>query len=150
MRAVIQRVKNASVTIAGKLHAQIGSGLLILIGITQEDGPEDIAWLSTKISNLRIFDDPHGLMNLSVNELLGEVLVVSQFTLFASTKKGNRPSYIGAAHPDVSLPLYEEFLTNLEKKLKKPVKSGKFGAMMEVSLLNDGPVTIIMDTKNKE
>lgn len=150
MRAVIQRVKNASVTIAGKLHAQIGSGLLILIGITQEDGPEDIAWLSTKISNLRIFDDPHGVMNLSVNELLGEVLVVSQFTLFASTKKGNRPSYIGAAHPDVSLPLYEEFLTNLEKKLKKPVKSGKFGAMMEVSLLNDGPVTIIMDTKNKE
>lgn len=150
MRAVIQRVKNASVTIAGKLHAQIGSGLLVLIGFTQEDGPEDIAWLSTKISNLRIFDDPHGVMNLSVNELSGEVLVVSQFTLFASTKKGNRPSYIGAAHPDVSLPLYEEFLTNLEKKLKKPVKSGKFGAMMEVSLLNDGPVTIIMDTKNKE
>lgn len=150
MRAVIQRVENASVTIAGKLHAQIGSGLLILIGITQEDGPEDIAWLSTKISNLRIFDDPHGVMNLSVNELSGEVLVVSQFTLFASTKKGNRPSYIGAAHPDVSLPLYEEFLTNLEKKLKKPVKSGKFGAMMKVSLLNDGPVTIIMDTKNKE
>lgn len=150
MRAVIQRVKNASVSVAGNVHAQIGSGLLVLIGFTQEDGPEDISWLATKISKLRIFDDTDGVMNLSVKDLSGEVLVVSQFTLFASTKKGNRPSYIGAAHPDVSFPMYEKFLINLEKILKIPVKSGKFGAMMEVSLLNDGPVTIIIDTKNKE
>uniref|UniRef100_UPI00404A45A8 D-aminoacyl-tRNA deacylase n=1 Tax=Gelidibacter sp. TaxID=2018083 RepID=UPI00404A45A8 len=150
MKAVIQRVLNASVTIDTKAVSQIGNGLLILFGIEEADSQEDITWLSNKITNLRIFNDDDNVMNLSIKEINGEAIVVSQFTLHASTKKGNRPSYIKAAKPDIAIPLYEAFVTQLEKDLGKKVQTGVFGADMKVALLNDGPVTIIIDTKNKE
>ena len=150
MKAVIQRVSQASVKVEGKLKAEIEQGLLILLGIEDADTKEDIEWLSSKISRLRIFDDEAGVMNLSVIDVDGEVLVISQFTLHASTKKGNRPSYLKAAKPDVAIPLYEAFIKQMGRDLGKPVQTGKFGALMEVSLINDGPVTIIIDTKNKE
>lgn len=150
MRTVIQRVKHASVTIEGKIHSEIGEGLLVLLGIEDADGVEDIEWLTNKIVNLRIFDDDNGVMNLSAKETNRDVLVVSQFTLHASTKKGNRPSYIKASKPEVAIPVYEKFLLQLEKDLGKKIFSGVFQAMMEVELINDGPVTIIIDTKDKE
>jgi len=150
MRIVIQRVLSAKVEVCGKITGEIGSGLLILIGIEEADGMEDIEWLSGKIMNLRIFDDEKGIMNRSVSDVGGNLLVVSQFTLHASTRKGNRPSYIRAAKPEIAIPLYEKFLLQLEQDLGKPVSSGIFGAMMQVSLVNDGPVTIIMDSKLKE
>jgi D-tyrosyl-tRNA(Tyr) deacylase len=150
MRAVIQRVKKSGVTINGKIHSQIGEGLLVLLGIEEADADEDILWLSGKIVNLRIFDDENGVMNLSVKETNRDILVVSQFTLQASTKKGNRPSYIRAAKPETAIPLYEKFLIQLEKDLGKKIHAGVFQAMMEVSLINDGPVTIWIDTKQKE
>ena len=150
MRAVIQRVKQTSVVIAEKTHSQINEGLLVLLGIEDADKDEDIIWLSNKIVNLRIFDDENGVMNLSVKETNRDILVVSQFTLHASTKKGNRPSYIRAAKPEIAIPLYEKFLLQLEKDMGKEIKAGVFQAMMEVELINDGPVTIIMDTKNRE
>jgi len=150
MRAVIQRVSESSVKINGQITGKIGRGLLILLGIEENDTNEDIEWLSGKITRLRIFNDDQGIMNLSVKEVNGEILVVSQFTLHASTKKGNRPSYIKAAKPEIAIPLYNQFLDQLAKDLEKPVQSGVFGAMMEVSLVNDGPVTILMDTKQKE
>ena len=150
MRAVIQRVSKASVTIKNKITSQIGYGLLILLGIEEADTQEDIEWLCGKITRLRIFGDDKGVMNLSVLEVNGEILVVSQFTLHASTKKGNRPSYIKAAKPEFAIPMYEKFVKKLEDETGKPVKTGEFGAMMEVGLVNDGPVTIIIDTKSKE
>ena len=150
MRAVIQRVKQASVSIDGMLKSRIGPGLLVFLGIEEADGKEDIEWLAGKISRLRIFNDPEGVMNLSVAETNGDILVVSQFTLHASTKKGNRPSYIRAARPETAIPLYDQFIAQLEQLLGKKIETGVFGAMMEVSLVNDGPVTIIMDTCNKE
>lgn len=150
MRVVIQRVREASVEIDQAVHARISEGLLILVGIEDSDTAEDLDWLSTKIVNLRIFNDADGVMNISVKETGGDILVVSQFTLHASTKKGNRPSYLKASKPDVAVPLYEEFKKTLTIQLGKPVLSGVFGADMKVSLLNDGPVTIIIDTKNKE
>ena len=150
MKAVIQRVSHASVKTEEKLKAEIGQGLLIFLGIEDADTQEDIDWLSGKISRLRIFDDKDGIMNLSVKDVNGEALVISQFTLHASTKKGNRPSYIRAAKPLFAIPMYEAFVENIEKELGKKVQTGKFGALMEVSLLNDGPVTIIIDTKNRE
>lgn len=150
MKAVIQRVTSASVTIENKISAEIQSGLLVLVGIETADSQEDIQWLCSKIANLRIFADDEGVMNKSVKDINGEILVVSQFTLQASTKKGNRPSYIKAARPEVSIPLYEAFLLQMEVDLGKPIQSGTFGADMKVALLNDGPVTILMDTKNKE
>lgn len=150
MRAVIQRVSRASVTIEGTIHAQIGWGLLVLLGIEEADTDEDIRWLSGKIVNLRIFDDAAGVMNESVKDKNGEIILVSQFTLHASTKKGNRPSYIRAAKPETAVPLYEKMLTQLSEDLGKPVGAGIFGADMKVELLNDGPVTIVMDTKGKE
>ncbi len=150
MRVVIQRTTHASVTIGGQLKSAIGPGMLILVGIEDADGPEDIDWLCRKIVNLRIFDDDEGVMNRSVLETGGDILVVSQFTLHASTKKGNRPSYIRAARPEISIPLYEQFCEALSQALGKSVETGQFGADMQVELLNDGPVTICMDTKNKE
>jgi len=150
MRAVIQRVKQSSVTIEGKIHSQIKDGLLVLLGIEEVDKDEDIIWLSNKIVNLRIFDDQNGVMNLSVKETNGDILVVSQFTLHASTKKGNRPSYIRAAKPEFAIPLYDKFLLQLKKDLGKEIKTGVFQAMMEVQLINDGPVTIVIDSKNRE
>ncbi len=150
MRVVIQRVRNASVSISGTETAAIGEGLLVLLGICEEDGQEDIDWLVRKIVGLRIFDDEAGVMNVDVREVGGDVLVVSQFTLLASTKKGNRPAYIRAARPETAIPLYERFCAALESALGKPVPTGTFGADMQVSLLNDGPVTICIDTKNKE
>lgn len=150
MKAVIQRVSKASVSIDGKIKSSIATGLLILVGIEDADSLEDIAWLSAKICNLRIFDDPNQQMNLSVKDIAGEVLVISQFTLMASTKKGNRPSYIKAARPEIAIPLYEKFVAQLEQDLGKTIATGEFGADMKVELLNDGPVTILMDTKNKE
>ena len=150
MRVVIQRTTHASVTIGGQLKSAIGPGMLILVGIEDADGPEDIDWLCRKIVNLRIFDDDEGVMNRSVLETGGDILVVSQFTLHASTKKGNRPSYIRAARPEISIPLYEQFCEALSQALGKSVGTGQFGADMQVQLLNDGPVTICMDTKNKE
>ena len=150
MRAVIQRVSSASVTIDGSVKSSIGPGLLILLGIGNEDGPEDIEWLVKKIAGLRIFDDDAGVMNRSVIDIAGEALVVSQFTLMASTKKGNRPSYIGAAGHQLAIPLYEQFCAALSSSLGRPVGTGKFGADMKVALLNDGPVTICIDTKNRE
>ena len=150
MRAVIQRVSKASVTIDGKIHSQIGDGLLVLLGIEDSDTNEDIEWLSGKIVNLRIFNDENGVMNVSVKEMNGDILVVSQFTLHASTKKGNRPSYIRASKPEIAVPLYEKTILQLSNDLGKEIKTGIFGADMEVELLNDGPVTIIIDTKNKE
>lgn len=150
MRTLIQRVKRASVTIDGELISLIENGLLVFIGIGEEDNCEDIAWLTKKIANIRLFDDEAGVMNRSVLDIDGEVLAVSQFTLMASTKKGNRPSYIKAAKPDISVPLYEEFCNEMEIALNKPVKRGVFGADMKVELLNDGPVTIFIDSKNRE
>ncbi|MEX0998188.1 MAG: D-aminoacyl-tRNA deacylase [Flavobacteriaceae bacterium] len=150
MRAVIQRVSEATVTIENNKVAQINHGLLILLGIEDQDTDEDINWLVAKISKLRIFTDEDGAMNCSVKETNGDILIVSQFTLHASTKKGNRPSFIKAAKPDVAIPLYEQFVSTFEKELGKPVSTGVFGAMMQVSLVNDGPVTIVIDTKNKE
>ena len=150
MRAVIQRVKNASVTVDGKITGQVEKGLLVFLGIEDADNSEDIEWLSHKITNLRIFDDDNGVMNISVKEVDGNILLISQFTLHASTKKGNRPSYIRAGKPDIAIPLYEKMITQLEKDLGKKIECGVFGGDMKVQLLNDGPVTIVMDTKNKE
>ena len=150
MRVVIQRTTHASVTIGGQLKSAIGPGMLILVGIEDADGPEDNDWLCRKIVNLLNFDDDEGVMNRSVLETGGDILVVSQFTLHASTKKGNRPSYIRAARPEISIPLYEQFCEALSQALGKSVETGQFGADMQVELLNDGPVTICMDTKNKE
>ena len=150
MRVVIQKVTQASVSIENQIVASIDKGLLVLVGIEDGDTNEDIAWLSSKIVNLRVFDDANGVMNLSVKEVGGEVLIVSQFTLHASTKKGNRPSYIKAARPEVAIPIYEAFIKQVETLLGKRVPTGQFGAMMQVSLCNDGPVTILIDTKNKE
>ena len=150
MKVVIQRVSKASVTIEGKIVASISNGLLVLLGIVDEDSREDIQWLSNKIVNLRIFEDDNNVMNKSLLDVNGEILVVSQFTLHAATKKGNRPSYIKAAKPEVAIPLYNTFIKQLELDLGKPVQTGQFGANMKVELINDGPVTIIIDTKNKE
>lgn len=150
MRAIIQRVSSASVTIDGQIHSQIGKGLLVLAGIEDADTDEDIQWLSGKIVNLRIFDDAEGVMNESVIEQGGEILVVSQFTLHASYKKGNRPSYIKASKPDHAVPVYEKMIKQLSNDLGKAVGTGVFGADMKVALLNNGPVTIFMDTKNRE
>ena len=150
MRAVIQRVQHASVTIGGKVKSAIGHGFLILLGVCNEDTSEDAEWLVKKISALRVFDDENGVMNVDIHGVGGEALVVSQFTLFASYKKGNRPSWFRAARHEISVPLYEEFCTRLSEALGKPVGTGEFGAEMKVELLNDGPVTICMDTKNKE
>ena len=150
MRAVIQRVASASVSIDGALKSAIGPGLLVLLGIGHEDGPEDLTWLVKKTVGLRIFDDDAGVMNRSILETGGDILVVSQFTLMASTKKGNRPSYIGAAGHEKAIPLYEEFCEALSQAIGKPVGTGSFGAYMQVALVNDGPVTICIDTKNKE
>jgi len=149
MKAVIQRVTKASVTIDGVKVASIQNGLLILLGIINEDTQEDISWLSNKIANLRIFGDDDGVMNKSILDTRGDAIVVSQFTLHANTKKGNRPSYIKAAKPDMAIPLYEQFVSQLENDLGKKVQTGEFGADMKVELLNDGPVTIIIDTKQK-
>lgn len=150
MRVLIQRVKKASVTVEGELISLINKGLLVFVGICDEDSQEDIEWLTKKIANIRLFDDENGVMNLSVADIGGEVLAVSQFTLMASTKKGNRPSYIKAAKPDISIPLYEQFCNELEIALNSPIKRGIFGADMKVELINDGPVTIFIDSKNKE
>ena len=150
MKVVIQRVSSASVTVEGKIISKINKGLLILLGITDGDSQNDILWLVKKISNLRIFNDENGIMNCSMLDIKADAIVVSQFTLYASTKKGNRPSYIKAAKPDVAVPLYEAFVLALEKELGKKVGTGIFGADMKVSLLNDGPVTIVIDTQNKE
>ena len=150
MRVLIQRTKHASVTIEGRCKSAIKQGLLVLVGIEDSDGKEDIEWLCKNIVNLRIFDDENGVMNRSVLDIEGEILVVSQFTLHASTKKGNRPSYIRASKPEIAIPLYEAFCKELSLSLGKEVGTGKFGADMKVELLNDGPVTIWMDTKNKE
>jgi D-aminoacyl-tRNA deacylase len=150
VRAVIQRVESASVAIEKREHAAIGMGMLLLIGIEEADTQEDVEWLAGKISRLRIFDDEHGVMNLPLGEVNGELLVISQFTLHASTRKGNRPSYIRAAGPEHAIPVYETFLKKLEKETNTKVKAGVFGAMMKISLINDGPVTIIIDTKARE
>ena len=149
MKAVIQRVQHAGVSIGGELHASIGKGLLILVGIQADDTDEDIEWLTSEIGNLRVFDDENGVMNLSVKEINGEILAVSQFTLMARTKKGNRPSYIDAARPEISVPLYERFVRAMNEEIQKEIKTGVFGANMQVDLTNDGPVTILMDTKNR-
>ena len=150
MRVVVQRVKHASVTIDGKIKSSIKDGLLVLLGVEATDTNEDIEWLSAKVCNLRVFSDEKGVMNLSVKEINGEVLIVSQFTLHASTKKGNRPSYIRAAKPEIAIPLYEKFIQQIKNDLGKSVQTGTFGADMKVELLNDGPVTIIIDTENRE
>lgn len=150
MRVVIQRVKQASVSIGGVIKSAIGPGMLVLVGIEEADNQEDVSWLSKKTVGLRIFDDEAGVMNKSILDTGGNILVVSQFTLMASTKKGNRPSYIRAARHEISIPLYEAFCRELSLALGKPVQTGEFGADMQVELLNDGPVTICMDTKNKE
>ena len=150
MRIVIQRVTEASVKISGEVKSHIGNGLLVLLGIEEVDNDEDIEWLCGKISRLRIFNDANGVMNLSVLESGGEVLLISQFTLHASTKKGNRPSYIKAAKPEIAIPLYKKFILQLEKEMEKKILTGEFGADMKVSLVNDGPVTILIDSKNRE
>ena len=150
MRTVIQRVSEASVLINQLERRSIARGLMILVGITHEDTTEDITWLVQKISKLRIFADDNGVMNLNINEVFGEVLLISQFTLHASTKKGNRPSYIGAARPEIAIPLYNEFIKQLQAEIQKPILTGEFGADMQVQLINDGPVTIVIDSKNKE
>ncbi len=149
MKAVIQRVTNATVTVDTKVISQIKNGLLIFLGITDDDEQEDILWLTKKIANLRIFNDENEVMNLSLLETQGEAIIVSQFTLMASTKKGNRPSYIKAAKPEIAIPIYEKFVQEFEKEIDKKVGTGIFGADMKIELLNDGPVTIIIDTKNK-
>lgn len=150
MRVVVQRVERASVGIDNKLYSSIGKGLLVLLGIEDEDREKDIDYLCKKISKLRIFDDENGVMNLSVKDINGEILLVSQFTLHASTKKGNRPTYIRASKPDYAIPLYKKFISELEKETEREIKTGEFGADMKVELINDGPVTIIIDTKNPE
>lgn len=150
MRTLIQRVQHASVTIDGQLKSKIGKGLLVLVGIEDRDTQEDIEWLCKKIANLRIFDDENGVMNRSVIESGGEVMVVSQFTLHASTKKGNRPSYIKASKPDFAIPMYQTFCDEMGLQIGKPVATGEFGADMKIELLNDGPVTILIDSQNKE
>ena len=150
MRAVIQRVENASVKINHQITSSIKTGVLILLGIEKADNEEDVTWLSKKVSQLRIFNDNKGVMNLSLLDINGEALVVSQFTLHAKTKKGNRPSYIHAAHPDKAIPLYNLFISEMNKRLERKVQTGEFGAMMDISLTNSGPVTIIIDTKMKE
>jgi D-tyrosyl-tRNA(Tyr) deacylase len=150
MRLVIQRVTSAQVTIEGNIHSSIDAGLLVLLGIEEEDSEEDISYLSTKLCNMRIFSDEEGKMNLDVKQINGDILVVSQFTLHASTKKGNRPSFIKAARPEKAIPLYEKFLSETALALNKPIKSGEFGADMKVSLVNDGPVTIVTDSKSRE
>jgi D-aminoacyl-tRNA deacylase len=150
MRTVIQRVSRASVTINGQVNAQIGWGLLVLLGIEDADVEEDIQWLSSKIVNLRIFDDAAGVMNESVKDKNGDIILVSQFTLHAATKKGNRPSYIKASKPEVAIPLYEKMIAQVTAELGKPVSTGIFGADMKVELVNDGPVTIVIDTKSRE
>lgn len=149
MKVVIQRVQEASVTINARLHSSVGRGMMILVGIQADDTQEDIEWLAAKICNLRIFNDEAGVMNRSILETDGEILAVSQFTLMARTKKGNRPSYIDAAKPEISVPLYEQFVETLSSTLGKTVKTGVFGADMQVELINDGPVTILMDSKNR-
>ncbi len=148
MRVVIQRVTRASVTIAGELKSSIGRGMMILVGFCNEDTDQDLDWAVKKIAQLRIFDDEQGVMNKSIEETGGEILAVSQFTLYASCKKGNRPSYIRAAKPDISVPLYNSFCEKLQERLQKPIQTGVFGADMQVELINDGPVTICIDTKN--
>ena len=150
MRVVIQRVQSASVTINNQIESSTGGGLLILVGVEDADNEDDAVWLCKKIANLRIFNDEQGVMNLSLKNTAGEALIVSQFTLHASTKKGNRPSYIKASKPEIAVPLYEFFCKEMEKELEKPVKTGIFGADMKVQLLNDGPVTICIDSKNRE
>tara|TARA_B100000795_G_scaffold79356_1_gene56873 strand:+ start:5722 stop:6174 length:453 start_codon:yes stop_codon:yes gene_type:complete len=150
MRAIIQRVSEASVSINKKLQAEIQQGFVVLLGISPSDTQEDIEWLCKKICNLRIFSDENGKMNLSLINIKGDILLISQFTLFASTKKGNRPSFLNSASPDIAIPLYEEFITSLERELQKPIYTGVFGADMKVQLVNDGPVTIHLDSKNKE
>lgn len=150
MRAVIQRVTKASVTIHGSVNGSIEKGLLVFVGIEEADNAEDISWLSNKIINLRIFADEQGIMNLSLKEIGGDILLISQFTLHATTKKGNRPGYSKAARPEVAIPIYQAFISQLNKDLEKQIATGEFGADMKVELLNDGPVTIIIDTKNKE
>ncbi len=149
MKAVIQRVTSASVSVDGKITSSMKNGLLILLGVADDDEQEDILWLTKKIANLRIFDDENEVMNKSIIDIRGEAIVVSQFTLLASTKKGNRPSYIKAAKPEIAIPIYEKFVEEFEKKIYKKVGTGIFGADMKIELLNDGPVTIIIDTKNK-
>ena len=149
MIAVIQRVSEASVTIDGTIHGSIGNGFLVLLGVTHTDSTEDVEWLGKKIIGLRVFGDEEGKMNLDLTAVKGDILLISQFTLHASTKKGNRPSFIEAARPEVAVPLYEQMIGFLEKELGKPIACGKFGADMKVSLLNDGPVTIIIDSKNR-
>ena len=150
MRALIQRVSSASVQIDNKVFSKIGNGLLVLLGVEDEDSDSDIDWLSSKISQMRIFDDKNDNMNLSVNDINGEVLVVSQFTLHASTKKGNRPSYVRASKPDHAVPMYEAFILQMKNKILNGVSSGQFGACMQVELINDGPVTIWIDSKSRE
>ena len=150
MRALIQRVSSASVQIDNKVFSKIGNGLLVLLGVEDEDSDSDIDWLSSKISQMRIFDDKNDNMNLSVNDINGEVLIVSQFTLHASTKKGNRPSYIRASKPDHAVPMYEAFILQMKDKILNGVSSGQFGACMQVDLINDGPVTIWIDSKSRE
>lgn len=150
MRAVIQRVSQASVAIDGQIHAQINTGLVVFLGIEDADSKEDIGWLSSKIVNLRIFNDKNGVMNVSVKEMQGAVLLISQFTLHASTKKGNRPSYIKASKPEIAIPLYEKMIKQLSTDFGKEIQTGVFGADMKIELLNDGPVTIVIDSKNKE
>ena len=149
MKVVIQKASEASVHISGNLKAKIGKGLVILLGIEVQDNEDDIKWLTKKIANLRIFNDKNEVLNLSVKDVLGEILLISQFTLQASTKKGNRPSYIKAAKPDIAIPLYQKFINELELEFGKKIETGTFGANMQVALINDGPVTIIIDTKNK-
>jgi D-tyrosyl-tRNA(Tyr) deacylase len=150
MRVVIQRVSEASVTIDGKVHANIGRGLLVLVGIEDADGQDDIAWISSKMVQLRVFNDEKGVPNISVKDIDGEILLISQFTLHASTKKGNRPSYIRAAKPDIAVPSYEKLIMQIEQDLGKPIATGVFGADMKVALVNDGPITIAIDSKNRE
>ena len=150
MRVVIQKVKSAAVEILNKNHSSVSQGLLIFVSVENDDGEEDINWLCKKIIQLRVFDDKNGVMNLSVVDIDGEILVISQFTLHAKTKKGNRPSYIKAARPDIAIPIYNKFVEKLGFYLEKEIKTGEFGALMQVSLVNDGPVTIIIDTKNKD
>jgi D-tyrosyl-tRNA(Tyr) deacylase len=150
MRALIQKVSHASITIDRDQTKKMGPGLVLLLGIEESDGPSDIEWLSGKISRLRIFDDEQGIMNLSIQDVNGDIMIVSQFTLHASTKKGNRPSYTKAASPEKAIPLYKSFIEQMQQELGKPVVTGKFGAYMQVNLCNDGPVTISIDSKNKE
>ncbi|MCH4895391.1 D-tyrosyl-tRNA(Tyr) deacylase [Marinilabiliaceae bacterium JC040] len=149
MKIVIQRSKKASVSINNEIFSEIGQGILVLVGVEEQDEQDDIDYLVKKLCNLRIFDDENGIMNKSVKDINGDILAISQFTLMARTKKGNRPSYIDAAKPDISIPLYENFVSSLNKEMNKEVKTGQFGADMQVSLINDGPVTIIIDSKNK-